>query len=699
MIPITKNTCISFDEMGELIDPEYTRWYYDKISLCLIDIRGNELYYILQRNPDAQPQNQGSFVNEIFLDPDAGSYNRNLFDDFSTIPHFDESGGQVSVILFSVDEHGWATLDNLKIINSTPPPTITPIPSPTPQQYLSDVFTGTLTMKNPSGSRTISESDVQVQFYPNGTLTFKILEPWIYADWNGNYTFPGVLMQGTYDYNPQQRNVSMTVVWEGFLQSTNNSNALCEGIGFDEDFSYNTYNYILSGSCTPVMIINSEVTGQRAYLQLKNTNAPTPTNTPYQTPTPTQTFTPTPTYTLTHTPTIFYLPSDLNQDQSVNKLDLFFFTQGWLTNEAKFDIAPQNNNDGKVNALDLLLLIEKIRDVSDKSVIVTTPTPEPTIQSWKILPDTITSHSFFQIETINSKIYLIGDNQIVECFNTEKHKFESIAPMSTDRWALDTISIEKRIIAIGGLVDYDTTTSTCEMYDSVSDTWKPIANMHETRRHHQAVLLQGEIYVMGGWNNLNYSTNTVEVYNMNNDNWKRLPPMNYKRAQFQATVINNQIYVFGGAYNDSVERFNPQTQKWELLSHMNSVRYSFVHKVIDNKIYVLGGYDRYDHVLNTCEIYDTDTNCWQSMPPMQKGRAFFQAVVMNNNIIVLGGRDGNRNQSGYSECEKYNLETQEWEVFPSMQKQRYAHQSTILDDKIYVFGGEYDNKSAEYYSF
>jgi len=126
-VPITPETIFAFEEAGWLDDPQHSGWgyncvvppCYDNISLTLEDNRGNTVAYILQRWPDAawSPDNcvYSDFYLEVMLDPDAGVYERNIWQDFSAIPNFSPAGARVTSIDFTVDEHGWAILDNIHL--------------------------------------------------------------------------------------------------------------------------------------------------------------------------------------------------------------------------------------------------------------------------------------------------------------------------------------------------------------------------------------------------------------------------------------------------------------------------------------------------------------------------------------------------------------------------------------------------------
>lgn len=124
-IPITNETVISFDITGALTSPFRALWRNtscvsppcgETISLTLqIMPSGSQLTYIVHRAPDAELNTHHNFYREIFLNPDSGSYRRNLMNDLMTIPNFNPVGAQVRFIKFYLDSHGWATLDNLII--------------------------------------------------------------------------------------------------------------------------------------------------------------------------------------------------------------------------------------------------------------------------------------------------------------------------------------------------------------------------------------------------------------------------------------------------------------------------------------------------------------------------------------------------------------------------------------------------------
>jgi hypothetical protein len=131
-ISLTPDTILTFNEVGELTDPQLHGSgqdcllppCFDNVSLVLSDSNGNILAYVLQRFPGAVANlpnaSFGDTYREIFLDPDAGSYRRNVFLDFLTIPAFVPTDAEITFIEFRVDQHGTAMIDDIAIGSRAP---------------------------------------------------------------------------------------------------------------------------------------------------------------------------------------------------------------------------------------------------------------------------------------------------------------------------------------------------------------------------------------------------------------------------------------------------------------------------------------------------------------------------------------------------------------------------------------------------
>ena len=121
-IPIKPGTTISFDVTGVLDNPLENGLggtnclvppCYDNISVQVEDTHGNIIAYVLDRYPSAVPNNTRNNYREILLNYSTGTYSRNLYNDFSTIPGFSPNNSDIYSIQVYIDEHGWCVVDNI----------------------------------------------------------------------------------------------------------------------------------------------------------------------------------------------------------------------------------------------------------------------------------------------------------------------------------------------------------------------------------------------------------------------------------------------------------------------------------------------------------------------------------------------------------------------------------------------------------
>ena len=177
-IEVTEDTVLTFTETGSLTNPKpmtapldeclQTLECGDKVRLLIaIDtedlddfnvfgIADTVITYVLQRAPNQSspipPTNNifNAIFPEIYLDPNAGNYARNLLADIRTAQGESFTRARVIGIVFSIIEHGTATLDDLYIGPSAGAPNagaIVPTPTPDPTASspvsISGKFSGT----------------------------------------------------------------------------------------------------------------------------------------------------------------------------------------------------------------------------------------------------------------------------------------------------------------------------------------------------------------------------------------------------------------------------------------------------------------------------------------------------------------------------------------------------------------------------
>jgi len=161
---------------------------------------------------------------------------------------------------------------------------------------------------------------------------------------------------------------------------------------------------------------------------------------------------------------------------------------------------------------------------------------------------------------------------------------------------------------------------TTEIYDPVTDTWKPAAPMDSARGFYAALLLQnGRVAVFGG-NTLPVATcvptATAELYNDASNNWTAAASMTFSRTGHTiSSLTDGRILVAGGrSFDGSVygsvaaaEIYNPADGSWSAAPDMNAARaYHTTTLLPDGRILVAGGHANgsfFADQLSTAELY------------------------------------------------------------------------------------------------
>src|SRR6516162_5353564 len=120
-------------------------------------------------------------------------------------------------------------------------------------------------------------------------------------------------------------------------------------------------------------------------------------------------------------------------------------------------------------------------------------------------------------------------------------------------------------------------------------TWYSLTPMPSRRQEISTAVLGGEIFVIAGFDADGNSTTTVEVYNPQTDSWRSAAPLPIANNHNAAAVAAGTLYAFGGVSN-RVFAYDPENDAWSDVAPMH-----YQHgntpavAVIDDRIYVAGG--------------------------------------------------------------------------------------------------------------
>jgi hypothetical protein len=180
-------------------------------------------------------------------------------------------------------------------------------------------------------------------------------------------------------------------------------------------------------------------------------------------------------------------------------------------------------------------------------------------QFWQLTDSLkITCPYAVSVQLVNGNILVTGGlskngsnftNQ-TEIFDYKNEKWNLASPMNVGRGTHVMVRLNNgNVIAIGGFG-----TKTCEIFDTLSQSWSLTDSLHDLRSDGETVTLldNGNVLITGGWDETNnVHLKSCEVYNINQAKWILTDSLNSVRAYHTATkLLNGKVLSAGGmTYN------------------------------------------------------------------------------------------------------------------------------------------------------
>eukprot|EP00241_Pyramimonas_parkeae_P000900 CAMPEP_0114237522 /NCGR_PEP_ID=MMETSP0058-20121206/7437_1 /TAXON_ID=36894 /ORGANISM="Pyramimonas parkeae, CCMP726" /LENGTH=599 /DNA_ID=CAMNT_0001349573 /DNA_START=302 /DNA_END=2101 /DNA_ORIENTATION=+ len=146
--------------------------------------------------------------------------------------------------------------------------------------------------------------------------------------------------------------------------------------------------------------------------------------------------------------------------------------------------------------------------------------------------------------------------------------WQRVAGMATPRSSLGAASLAGELYVVGGQGGRSTY-RTCEVYNPVRDTWRPMqAQLRVERKYVGVCALDNRIFAVGGMNEQRARLRSVETYDPREGRWSQVADMSMSRSSLGVAALDGRLYVAGGGggfegtCNDSVECFCTYTNKW-----------------------------------------------------------------------------------------------------------------------------------------
>ncbi|KAI6186253.1 BTB domain-containing protein [Aphelenchoides besseyi] len=171
-----------------------------------------------------------------------------------------------------------------------------------------------------------------------------------------------------------------------------------------------------------------------------------------------------------------------------------------------------------------------------------------------------------------------------QCYDIDSQTWKQVASMHIGRRNLVAVSVDNHVYAIGGCSSETSFVNSVERYDKNEDKWELVTSMQNARYSAGAAVLGDRIFVIGGFGeNINENETKVpkplaacEVYDTKTNQWTPIASLSTSRGGCSACVIGgSRIMVVGGyngTYLNSCEIYDPLTNRWSYCESLQEER-------------------------------------------------------------------------------------------------------------------------------
>jgi hypothetical protein len=219
-----------------------------------------------------------------------------------------------------------------------------------------------------------------------------------------------------------------------------------------------------------------------------------------------------------------------------------------------------------------------------------------------------------------------------------------------------------------------------------TEDWARGTDMPLVRGEVASAWINGRLVMVGGLRGFTTTSKAVSIYNAARDSWSDGPALPAARHHAAAASFDGRIYVSGGAA--TVRDWSPRTDVWVLrpggrwtkLPAMPEGRQGHAMVAHAGRLYVVGGAG----ATNRTEIYDIEKKAWSFGAPLSEGRNHLRAVAWDGKVWAIGGRSS----ALTAQVDVYDPRRDSWAPGPPLPEPMSAMAVGIVDESLHVIGGE-----------
>ncbi|KAL2623752.1 hypothetical protein R1flu_007997 [Riccia fluitans] len=230
----------------------------------------------------------------------------------------------------------------------------------------------------------------------------------------------------------------------------------------------------------------------------------------------------------------------------------------------------------------------------------------PAMDDWVVIPPCPSDYTFDSCdkESMVAGLNLMvlgqgGNGYVVWRFDTIRSEWSTTPRMNTDRCLFGSASFGECAYFAGGSCN-GMLLKSVERYNSETDSWELLSDMHTERKSCSGFVMDGKFYVIGGQQNSNKKISSGESYDPSTKTWTLIEDM--WPASFVASsqvapplvaVVNNQLYAINIIEN-MLMSYDKQRNQWNFLEKVphraeNTNGWGLGFKAVGDELFVIGG--------------------------------------------------------------------------------------------------------------
>lgn len=290
-----------------------------------------------------------------------------------------------------------------------------------------------------------------------------------------------------------------------------------------------------------------------------------------------------------------------------------------------------------------------------------------------------------------------------ETYSSLNQRWQTIADMQAlrARHTLTTLQNGKRILAVGGLDEFES--HTAEIYDLETNRWTFVRTIMDVGRYdHTATLLQnGQVLIVGGKNPYPYASginSNTQRYDPSLNTFTTTGSLNMARYHHTATLLSDglSVLVIGGTTSENDDRITAEVYTEDVWSYttndMNVTRYYHAAVLLsDGNVLVAGGSTTNDdwlsihfveHALSSVEIYNSTTRTFSLARFMACERVKLTLTLLPSGQVLATGGFGPTTNECPLVSELYDPTTDQWMSTHLLNSVRYGHTTVLINNSV-----------------